>query len=109
MKKITLLSILMMLVFIFKTSAASDLPLTGTLSPTIPTDWTYITNDPAFPNPSFYTTVGAPGLKLSFENSGITSPEFNPQQSITVTLNVNVLKTPFTVWILMQVLSISPN
>ena len=87
MKKITLLSIIALLICSFSASAASTLPITGTLSPTIPTDWTYVSNDPAkYPNPSFYTTVA--GLKLNFENMGVISPEFNAQSEVRVTLNV---------------------
>lgn len=91
MKKFTLLSIAALFLCLTSAIAASNLPITGTLSPTIPADWTYITNDAAYPNPSFYTTAGLTGIKFSFENQGIQSPEFTPNTNITVTLLVNAL------------------
>lgn len=87
MKRITLLSIVALLIYSFNAKAAETLPITGTLSPTVPAGWTYVSNDPAnYPNPSFYSTV--PGLKLNFENMGVISPEFNSQSGVKVTLNV---------------------
>ena len=55
MKKITFL--LSFVVCAMVANAAVTLPITGTLAPTVPEGWTYITNDPAYPNPSFYTTA----------------------------------------------------
>lgn len=87
MKKITLLSIIALFICSFNVNGTVTLPVTGTLSPAIPTEWTYVSNDPTnYPNPTFYTSV--PGLKLNFENMGVISPEFNPQSNIEVTLNV---------------------
>lgn len=87
MKKITLLLFISLIICTFSVSAVSTLPISGTLSPTMPTDWTYVSNDPTgFPNPSFYTTV--PGLKINFEKMGVISPEFNAQSSVKVTLTV---------------------
>jgi hypothetical protein len=39
----------------------------------IPTGWTYMTNNPQFPNPEFYSSTG---LKINFINMGIESPTF---------------------------------
>ncbi|MDR2557118.1 MAG: hypothetical protein LBC49_05340, partial [Bacteroidales bacterium] len=52
----------------------------------IPDCWTYITNNAAYPEPTYY---GNGGLKLNYENMGITSREFNPQSNIKVTIKIN--------------------
>jgi len=85
MKKITLL--LAFVALTFTTASALSLPLSGTLSPSVPAGWVYVSNDPTgYPNPTFYTTV--PGLKLNFENMGIFSPVFDAVSGVKVTLNV---------------------
>ena len=40
----------------------------------IPGGWTYITNNPEYPNPEFYSSDG--GLKLNYANQAILSPIF---------------------------------
>lgn len=65
--------------------------IVGTFNGSIPTGWTYITNNPTYPDPSFYTTAGLEGLKMNFENQGVCSPAFNAENAVTVILNVNAL------------------
>ena len=67
---------------------AADLstPLDGTINAALPTGFTYITNNPDYPNPSFYSNGG---LKLNFENMGIVTSKFAAQTAVTV--NVKVL------------------
>lgn len=57
----------------------------------IPTGWTYITNNAEYPDPSFYKTAGAEGLKMNFENMGMESPAFSAVDAATVILNINAL------------------
>lgn len=91
MKKITLLLLVCLTVVSFKVKAI-DLPITGVMAPTVASGWTYVSNDPVnYPNPGFYTTAGALGLKLNFENMGLISPDFTAVPTVFVKLNVNAL------------------
>jgi len=63
--------------------------VTGTFSGSIPAGWTYITNNPAYPDPSFYATPA--GLKLNFEGQGFESPALAPENEATVTLTIGAL------------------
>lgn len=80
MKKITLLMILAISAMFV--NAAN---IVGTISNAIPEGWTYITNDPKYPNPGYYTNGG---LKINFEGIGIQSPVFAQENSATVILNI---------------------
>lgn len=55
-------------------------------SKTMPTGWTYISNNPTkYPNPSWYST----GLKFNYENMGVQSPAFEASTtSVKVEINV---------------------
>ena len=88
MRKITLLTFL--LIASLASFAASALPITGTINKAIPSGWTYITNNPAYPDAAFYSSGG---LKLNFENQGITSPEFNPEAQVEVNLVIGALNS----------------
>ena len=63
-----------------------DLPVNVTINNAIPDCWTYITNDPAYPDPAFYANGG---LRINYEYIGITSQEFNQQSNIKVTINIS--------------------
>lgn len=66
-----------------------DLPLTtGNFNNAIPTCWIYITNNPSYPDPTYYSNGG---LKINYENMGITSREFNMQSNIKVIINIGAL------------------
>jgi hypothetical protein len=57
----------------------------------IPSGWTYITNNPTYPDPGFYTASGTEGLKLNFEGQGMLSPTFGSANTVTVILNITAL------------------
>ena len=60
-------------------------------SKTMPTGWTYISNNPEkYPNPSWYST----GLKFNYENMGVQSPVFDASTtSVKVEINIAALNT----------------
>lgn len=60
-------------------------------SKTMPTGWTYISNNPEkYPNPSWYPT----GLKFNYENMGVQSPVFDASTtSVKVEINIAALNT----------------
>ena len=91
MKKTTLLLLACLLFVSVKMNAESTLPITGSFtSGSMPTDWTYITNNPTYPTPSFYTNNPI-GLKVNFENMGVLSPVFTAVGAVKVTLTVGAL------------------
>ncbi|MDR1543220.1 MAG: DUF6359 domain-containing protein [Prevotellaceae bacterium] len=61
---------------------------TDIISNAIPDGWTYITNNPEYPDPAFYT---GGSLKVNFENIGLQSPSFEPQSSCKVYVDVATL------------------
>lgn len=56
----------------------------------MPAGWTYITNNPQYPDAGWYAGDN-PGLKLNFEGMGVTSPDFATKKDPVVTLNINAL------------------
>jgi len=61
-----------------------DLPVNCVFATAIPDCWTYI--DPLYPTSPYFYSNG--GLRLNNEGLGVTSREFNPQQSVKVTINI---------------------
>lgn len=58
-----------------------------TFDAAIPSGWTYITNNEAYPNPEFYSDGG---LKLNFTNQAIKSPVYpSAINSLTLTGKLN--------------------
>lgn len=90
MKKITLKKTLLFVLSFISLSvfSAETLPISATLDTSVPSGWVYITNNPTYPDPSFYS---AGGLKLNYETMGITSPEFNAQPTVYVSITINAL------------------
>ena len=64
------------------------LPLVYTINKALPKGLSYITNNTAYPNPSFYKNSG---LKMNYENMGILSETFKAEKVLTVVLNVLAL------------------
>ena len=60
----------------------------ATITNSIPSELTYITNNSDYPNPSFYS---AGGLKMNFVNMGVQTSAFAAQSSVKVTIHVNAL------------------
>ncbi len=82
MKKFTLFFASLMLAV---TTFAATLPVEGTFSKAIPEGWTYLTNNPTYPDPNFYS---AGGLKMGFEGQGIASPVFDAVDGVKVTFTI---------------------
>ena len=83
MKKITFLFVAL---FATMTMMAQ---VTGTFSGSIPAGWTYITNNPTYPDAAFYATPA--GLKLNFEGQGFLSPTLVSSDEVVVTLTIGAL------------------
>ena len=60
----------------------------ATITDAIPAELTYITNNPQYPNPSFYS---AGGLKMNYVNMGVQTATFAAQSSVKVTIKVAAL------------------
>ncbi len=83
MKKFTLLFASLMLAI---TTFAAPLPVEGVIdAKAIPAGWEYITNNPSYPDPNFYS---AGGLKMGFEGQGIRSPKFDAVNTVTVEFEI---------------------
>ena len=74
----------------------------GVINNAIPDGWTYITNDPKYPNYEFY---GDGGLKMRYVGQGILSPKFTAEGDVEVIITINALNAntktsegdPFTI------------
>lgn len=62
-----------------------QLPITLVINKNLPSTWTYITNNPSYPNPAYYD---GGGLKLNYYNIGLISQEFSPVDEAHVTLSI---------------------
>lgn len=62
-----------------------ELPITLIINSNLPSTWTYITNNPSYPDPAYY---GGGGLKLNYYNIGVISQEFSPVDEASVTLTI---------------------
>jgi len=70
----------------YDTSAAF---LTGTFANRLfPSDWTYIPDDPAYPNPSWCKSAEPYELKFKLIGMGVVSPLFNEHDNVTVAICV---------------------
>lgn len=49
-----------------------------------PEGWTYITNNPKYPNPDYNKGAN----KFNFINEGVLSPQFNNAKNVSITMNV---------------------
>ena len=67
---------------------SGDVLATATINNAIPAGWTYIPNNPSYPDPSFYKDGG---LKLNFVDMGVTSPSFTAIDSVNVSVLINAL------------------
>ena len=67
---------------------SGDVLATATFNSAIPTGWTYIPNNPSYPNPSFYKDGG---LKMNYVDMGVTSPSFTASDSVNVSVLINAL------------------
>lgn len=85
MKKLTLFVALVMM----STTMFAQVLVEGVIADkTLPTGWTYITNNDQYPDAAFYSDGG---LKLNFEGQGILSPAFEAQSAVKVSLTINAL------------------
>lgn len=74
----------------------------GVINNAIPDGWTYITNDPQYPDYEFY---GDGGLKMRYVGQGILSPKFTAEGDVEVIITINALNAntktsegdPFTI------------
>lgn len=60
----------------------------GVINNAIPDGWTYITNDPQYPDYEFY---GDGGLKMRYVGQGILSPKFSADGDVEVVITINAL------------------
>ncbi len=67
---------------------ATDALVDATINNAIPSTLTYITNNPSYPNPGFYSSGS---LKMNFVNMGVQTTAFAAQGSLKVTLNIAAL------------------
>ena len=67
---------------------SGDVLASATFNSAMPSGWTYIPNNPSYPNPSFYKDGG---LKMNYVDMGVTSPSFTASDSVNVSVLINAL------------------